>query len=337
MPYFFSEYITNEKNAGNKARKDVEAIFSARGYKKVNYARAVDKNIVLRKIKNFVFLKRSLKKIPKEDILFIQYPFMSGGNTLLPYICKQRRVGIIIHDLDSLRMTKDAKKRKQQVQSLINCEYIIAQNSKMIEFLIENGCRKDSIYNLEVFDYLTPDIINKTHFDDKGSVCFSGNLKKSQFIYKLKEPLSKIGFLLYGNGLDKDKIDDSIEYCGAFKPDEIHKKLRGKFGLVWDGPDTNKCTGLMGEYLQYNDPHKISMYMVAGLPIIIWDKAAEATLVKQKKIGLVISSLEEIPEIVNSIDKKKYEEMRTNVLNLAKKMSKGYFLNKQLDIIESQK
>ena len=86
MPYFFSEYITNEKNAGNKARKDVEAIFSARGYKKVNYARAVDKNIVLRKIKNFVFLKRSLKKIPKEDILFIQYPFMSGGNTLLPYI-----------------------------------------------------------------------------------------------------------------------------------------------------------------------------------------------------------------------------------------------------------
>lgn len=337
MPYFFSEYITNEKNAGNKARKDVETIFSLRKYKKVEYIRSTSRNILKNKVENFFLLKKSLKKIPKEEVLFIQYPFMSGGNTLLPYICKKRKVGIIIHDLDSLRMTKDDKVRKKQVNTLKKCKYIIAQNSSMEKFLIENGCNKDSIFNLKVFDYLTSEIVEKNHFNDANNICFSGNLKKSNFIYNIKAPLSNIGFLLYGNGLNKHKIDNTVKYGGAFSPEEVHKKLKGRFGLVWDGPEIDKCSGLLGEYLQYNDPHKLSMYTVAGLPIIIWDKAAEAQFVKQYNIGLTISSLEELPDVINGIDENKYEELRKNVLELAHKMSVGFFLKSQLDIIENRK
>lgn len=336
MPYFFSEYITNEKNAGNKARKDVETIFTSRGYKKIDYIRSTSKIFLKRKMENYFLLRKSLQKIPNDELLFIQYPFMSGGNTLLPYICKERKVGIVIHDLDSLRMTKDARLRQKQIKTLKKCKYIIAQNSEMKDFMVKNGCSEDKIFNLEVFDYLTSNIVKRSHFNDKNAICFSGNLKKSGFIYSIKAPLSKIGFSLYGNGLNMDKIDSTIEYEGAFDPEEVHKKLEGKFGLVWDGPSIDKCSGLLGEYLQYNDPHKLSMYVVAGLPIIIWDKAAEAGLVKQLKIGLTVASLAELPDVLSKVDEKKYEELRQNVVRLAQKMSTGYFLNHQLDMIENR-
>ena len=78
------------------------------------------------------------------------------------------------------------------------------------------------------------------------------------------------------------------------------------------------------------------MYVVAGLPIIIWDKAAEAGLVKQLKIGLTVASLAELPDVLSKVDEKKYEELRQNVVRLAQKMSTGYFLNHQLDMIENR-
>lgn len=336
MPYFFSESITKEKNAGNKARKDVENIFSLRGYKKVNYVRSLEKSKIKQKIQNFMLLNKSLKEVPKDEILYIQYPFMSGGNTLLPYISKKRKVAIIIHDLDSLRMTEDTSKIKKQIKSLANCKYIIAQNSRMIKLLIDNGIKKSIIYNLKLFDYLTTTINERQHYNDSNAICFSGNLKKSDFIYEIKKPLSNIGIKLYGNGLDTKKIDNSIKYEGAYEPDQIHLKLKGKFGLVWDGTDINTCSGLIGKYLKYNDPHKISMYIVAGLPVIIWDKAAEAEFIKKNNIGITVSSLNDLPKILSNFDKEKYLQLRKNVFKVASKIAKGYFLNKQLDLIEGK-
>ena len=76
MPYFFSESITKEKNAGNKARKDVENIFSLRGYKKVNYVRSLEKSKIKQKIGNLgdPRLKQSLVMEPwNADLDFLPF------------------------------------------------------------------------------------------------------------------------------------------------------------------------------------------------------------------------------------------------------------------------
>ncbi|NRO11242.1 Beta-1,6-galactofuranosyltransferase WbbI [Lactobacillus helveticus] len=48
-----------------------------------------------------------------------------------------------------------------------------------------------------------------------------------------------------------------------------------------------------GNYLRYNDPHKLSLYLASGIPVIIWKKAAEAKFVEENKVGITVDSLED--------------------------------------------
>ena len=57
----------------------------------------------------------------------------------------------------------------------------------------------------------------------------------------------------------------------------------------------------MGEYLQYNAPHKMSLYIRCGLPIIVWEKAGLAPFVKKNNVGICISSLTELEDILPKI------------------------------------
>lgn len=50
--------------------------------------------------------------------------------------------------------------------------------------------------------------------------------------------------------------------------------------MVWDGESIDGGLGLSGQYLKYNNPHKLSVIFTSGLPVIIWNEAAEAGLVK---------------------------------------------------------
>ena len=34
---------------------------------------------------------------------------------------------------------------------------------------------------------------------------------------------------------------------------------------MWDGPSPDTCAGVYGAYLRYNNPHKTSLYLAAGL------------------------------------------------------------------------
>src|SRR5699024_6210027 len=102
------------------------------------------------------------------------------------------------------------------------------------------------------------------------------NLKKSKFIYKFPSELKKSKVNLYGNGYIGNQI--GLDYKGAFPSDKINSIIKGKYGLIWDGDRIDTCSGNVGNYLRYNNPHKLSMYLVANMPVIIWDKAAEADL-----------------------------------------------------------
>ena len=73
----------------------------------------------------------------------------------------------------------------------------------------------------------------------------------------------------------------NVKYCGQYKPEELPEKLEGGFGLVWDGDDLGACTGVFGEYMKYNNPHKTSLYLASGLPVIIWEKAAMAKYIEK--------------------------------------------------------
>ena len=132
---------------------------------------------------------------------------------------------------------------------------------------------------------------------------------------------------LYGLNFDEKILDSqSIHYKGAFPAAEIPSKLTEGFGLVWDGESINGCTGHTGEYLKYNNPHKLSLYLVSGLPVVIWSKAAEAQFVIDNNVGIAVDTIEDFSAEFDSLSQEKYYEMVENAKKISDKLRHGKYL-----------
>ncbi|MEI3535629.1 MAG: hypothetical protein V8R16_02480, partial [Bacilli bacterium] len=81
---------------------------------------------------------------------------------------------------------------------------------------------------------------------------------------------------------------------------------------------------MFGKYLKYNNPHKLSLYLAAGLPVIVWSKSAIAKFVIDNNVGICVNNLNEIND---KIKKSNYELIRNNAIKIGEKIRKGYFLN----------
>jgi len=87
---------------------------------------------------------------------------------------------------------------------------------------------------------------------------------------------------------------------------------------------------VLGEYLQYNAPHKMSLYLRCGLPLIVWEKAGLASFVKENRIGVCISSLADLDETLSAIGTEQYMEMKRNAERIAERISRGFYCLKAI-------
>lgn len=184
------------------------------------------------------------------------------------------KVIVLIHDLGSFR--RKALTVAQEIKRLNHADYIIAHNEKMKKWLEDNGC-KAKLGVLEIFDYLSESKATpKPNVKKPYSVLYAGalNVRKNTFLYEVGEYIHSFSFNLYGNGfeIDKAKGKEHFKYMGFVKSDDLIATTQGDFGLVWDGFSASACTGNFGEYLQYNNPHKTSLYIRCELPVIIGRK-----------------------------------------------------------------
>ena len=236
----------------------------------------------------------------------------------------------IIHDIVSCRM-KDGKINKE-MKFISSFEIVVAHTDKMKQLLIENGISSSKIIVLWLFDYLvnkTPDFIS---YPDN-SVCFAGSLRKSLF---LKDPhlgeLNKIQFFLYGQSTELN-FPDNIAYEGTFEPDDI-VNIKGKWGLVWDGNSLDTCNGPMGNYLKINSSHKLSLYLAAKKPLIVWSQSALADYVKLNKLGICVDSLYEIHDKIQALSSSEMSVIMENVIAYSSKLTKGKMLENVIDSLE---
>ena len=151
------------------------------------------------------------------------------------------------------------------------------------------------------------------------------NPQKAGYIKHLGE-LDKIKIYLFGSGYDSSMdCYAHISYGGSFPPEQIPLQLNKGFGLVWDGDDIIGCTGENGQYLRYNNPHKLSLYLSSGLPVVIWKEAAEANFVKKYNLGICVDTLGDLDNVFAHLTKDDYFEMCKNVHEIGKKLRKGYY------------
>lgn len=350
MNYYIREVQTNEgvqKTAGIKARDDVESILSANNYHTITVETDLEKRKKVNPVLGLYYhydtmckWNQALSKLTNGDCLIIQFPVINHTIFLKNTISKLQKKGVtvvlLVHDLETIRasLRKDvsAKARKrlnlEENSILKECNYIIAHNQKMIAYLTQVlGIDKKKLISLEIFDYLIPDFDKK--FDPEkikkeNPTIIAGTLRlhKAKYVYDLPE---KVNFNLYGVGYE-GKNKDNIKYFGSFMPDDLPFAMEGSFGLVWDGESADTCSGIYGEYLKINNPHKTSLYLASGIPIVIWKQAALAEFVTKNNCGIVVDHLSEIDEVKAKISESDYEEMKINVMKISKKLRSGYYL-----------
>lgn len=332
IPYF---HWGSKLNAGYKARSDTELIFKELGFKELEvFGRYNDekRSIGLNKIVQTIFLKKP--SLPTSSTIFFQSG--TGVDILISGILRKRfretRRVIVIHDVESIRYSRKVDRIRERIvfQRFTDA---ICNTEKLAEYLRNELGFQGRIYIFGLWDYLVKDKkLLKEKFQalcdfkpEKYVVSFAGNLSKSTFLKRITKELQPSNYMyyLYGKGYDGDTKDGVLEYKGVFHPDELPYKIEGHFGLVWDGEEVNEISGTVGHYLRYNSPHKASLYIVSGLPLIVWKESAIYEIVKEYSIGFGVNSLKEIDEILSKVSEKDYQVWRENTIRLGKKLANG--------------
>lgn len=337
-------------NAGPKAPRDVAGIATKMGAHGFHVDRPAFHGIVGRWVNRLLwFFKCRWYRwhLPNDVMLLMQYPSAAWSKTpslrvLTEDIKKKKRLRVIalIHDLASFRQAGRAidtcTLNDEEMDLFALADKVIAHNDTMVSMLKRCGISEEKLKSLELFDYLTEHkpAYAKTEDDrPRCSVVIAGNLDvaKSGYLSRLGE-ITDVDWHLYGSNFDQKRVVGSnIKYEGCWTPEELPAHLDGCFGLVWDGLDIDTCSGPYGEYLRVNNPHKLSLYLASGLPVIVWRQSAVASLVEAKGLGVAVDSLTEINSAVMKIDEAEWTRMKNNVDEVGENIRSGFFTSTAID------
>lgn len=338
MHYTIEEYLINEYNASSKARKDVSYFVLQNGFRSLfkNDKRNMDRYDKIGKILLTIQLCMKLFfLLKKDDILFIQTSKNLLRLILRIKVYKKFKVIYLIHDLYCLKYntTESIKEHigeiTQDISLLSQCDYVIAHNDSMVQRIKYFGCTSE-LRSLGIFDYNCsfPERRRKLLEGEKIKVTFAGYLGKADFLSKLDKSVHRNSVLLI-YGIPKIPLENAV-YKGSVDADVLPNVIEGHFGLIWEG---SFDVTTKDNYMCINNPHKLSMYVVAGLPVIVWKSSAIAQFVEVNNIGFTLDSLDELDDKVGQITSEEYSVMVDNCLSIRKKLVQGGYLRDALKSI----
>lgn len=342
--YQIYENGRENNNAGSKATKDANMIGEQLGYSTLMLTertiRSGFNGKAQRQLGYTLDWLSIYRSIENGSIVFLQNPFRQRQivrNRVLCLLKEKKNVKYIslVHDVEELRGILDADYCHDEFQFMLDhSDIFIVHNQVMKDYFIHKGIENDRIVVLEIFDYLQTYEPHLPRFST--SVVIAGNLDpvKSKYISQLSK-LHDTHFELFGSNYSCEKAPN-VHYNGAVSAEKLPKHLSNGFGLVWDGDRIETCCGNTGEYLKYNDPHKLSLYLSSGLPVIIWKRAAEAAMIEDYGLGICIDSLYELEKILTGISAEEYAHFAHAVSCIAPRLCNGSFLRRAIHEAESR-
>jgi hypothetical protein len=329
--YFIRQYSQEQYVHGGIGYVDAEKILLAEGYEPISLPHQ-DQFSLKAKINRLLYTVRMVFTIKKDSVVVFLFPVYAMMNRLLLRLLSAKGVKLVcfITDINGLK-DGDSKRLKKDIRFFRRFRYFIVHNEKMKQWLdgIVPGNHSASI---EFFDFLAHNLTVINTFSH--NIIFAGNLGKSTFLeklYLLKEKCPSVQFNLYGQGQTEAMTSqDNVNWRGVENPYELPLKLKGGFGLLWDGDSIDKPGGSLGHYMQYISHHKLSLYIISRLPVIVPAIAASAALVDKYRIGFSVNSLYELEERLKSISIPEYQQMQNNMSRLAQKISRGGCLREAL-------
>lgn len=344
-----------QNHAGSKAHDDIQLILSYMGLQGIPVRLSPtawrlpgtlgDRCRAVSLIRQW---RRVLVDAQEGDVVVFQHPSIHEiprfANILDAAKRRGVRMALLIHDLELFRLLDEGGDPSGLSGNLGLIERrliadscaIIAHNEAMKARLVKDyGVDPSTVVPLGIFDYLLPAEEKSPSLARAARdlpVVIAGNLDPAKAGYAYHLP-PDVPFNLYGPNY-RGEASDNVHYRGSFPADELIGRLEGSFGLVWDGGSAETCAGVFGRYLRINNPHKTSLYLAAGMPVIIWDQAALAPFVTEHHVGFVVSSLADIGGKLRALDPKEYELMRENAAALSAKLRSGWFTRQAVESVK---
>lgn len=333
---FISKNYRHIGSAGDKAKTDIEAIMLKQGYKNIGLRQNRSKNAVKAYFHTLFSELRGIARLSAGDIVVVQYPLKKYYDFVVDKAVKRgARVITVIHDLGSFRRRKLSV--EEEIARLNRSAVVIVHSQAMHDWLRANGLTTQMVV-LGLFDYLSDSQHNSniTSPGHRPRLMFAGDCspQSNGWIYRLAEAEPDVDLILYGGGVPAERTYDNIKAMGYVSSDTLIAEAEGDYGVVWYGSSLDEGAGPLGEYLRYNAPHKTSLYLRAGIPVIIWDKAALADIVKRLDVGVCVPSLHGIAETLAAVTPERYAEMRRNALDVAARLADGGFISEALERAE---
>lgn len=328
--------LTNSHDASVKPRTDIAQFLTGPDTRVANVP--IDVNSKFSKAVGIswtlsAYLREAIAGM-NPQVVYIQYPAYSAivMNHALKILRKRSsaKIVLLVHDIESLRLSADHPEfLAAEIRRFNSVDGLIVHNQAMADWLSDHGVTVP-MSQLQLFDYVNPQplITDAT----SSNICFAGNLRKAQFLNAV--PFKQLQVDVFGDGLiltNSQLIDR-----GSKSPDELPKYLTDRFGLIWDGNSADTCSGEYGEYLKYNSPHKASLYLSSGLPVIVWSQSALAPVVKSLGVGFAVDSLAEIEPMLNELSDSEYLDMKHAALDTAKKLRSGQMIQSAVSSLEQQ-
>lgn len=306
-----------------KAKSDMASIAAKSGWQLLPIERYNDvrftEDVRQERIQNF------LNDVDRDDIVLHQFPtYMSGDfEEEFQQAVQQRKAKYVlfIHDFEPLRVER---KQDWEWQLAQQADLIIAHSPAMIELFQKHGIHT-AMQTIDLFDYLGQ---NPSTLPDFSTVVnYAGTWQKAPWLQTYTGPELN----LFGSRPKRWKevsLPQSISWVGSFDPEAITTAFSKGFGLLWDSDYNDK---FFQSYTKINAPHKASLYLKAGLPLIVWSQSYLADLVTSNQIGFTINSLEDLATKVALVSPTNYRTYQKNAKVYQTRVSNGYYTKKMLD------
>lgn len=327
MIYFIHGKMSEVCTAGTKFENDITKILREYGANEIQYGLNVG-NVFKRILCYFKCFISVLIRIKHKDIIFFCLPFRGEYYYVFRLLCKIKNCKTygIITDIDALR-NKNLR-LSDEIAKMIFTDGLIVQNRAQRSVIEKNGYT-NKIVEMGILDFLGVPQVRKKKLPYELSICYGGNLSVAQsgFIYEMDQnDMTKRKYYIYGVNKQKEFMSDNFVYKGYFDTEKVSYNLKGDFGLVWNGNCIDISKTEKGNYYRYASPHKLSMYLMAGMPVIVWDQSAVAEFVVKNNIGLSIKSLLELDDILTNLKIEEYYAMLDNVQRVQNKIKNGEYL-----------
>lgn len=309
------------RDAVTKPKSDVTKIAESLGYTRVSVRIHNTRDMLDDTLR--AQIGGAIAEVEKGDIFLYQFPTLMGFRFEEMFVSclkqKGAKVIVLMHDSEWLRGFYP-----EENKFLNSVDAVIGHGDKMNDALRDYGVQT-KIINKELFDYLLDEELPLTSNLEKKLV-IAGNLNKSIFIEKWDQDMPE----LYAFGSkNNDTYGENVRYQGSFIANDLAKNMPNNyFGISWD--DKLPGGGDYQAYTRFNSPHKVSLYLSLGIPVIVWDQSAIADVIIKNNLGFSVTSPDEIKEKLAKVSELELVELKKNANHFAEILRSGMLTRKAI-------